>query len=64
MQFFAYTGSLPPGDFNGADFPKIAQISSLCDFHYINEEDSFTHAFLVTNDLIAADLIHADFCQT
>ena len=37
-----YTGSLDPADFGGAvftcgHFQKIAQISSLCDFHYISE---------------------------
>ena len=37
------TGSLDPLDFSGsvftcADFQKIAQISSLCDVHYISEE--------------------------
>ena len=36
-------GSLAPLDFSGsvftcADFQKIAQISSLCDVHYISEE--------------------------
>ena len=38
----AYTGSLVPADFSGAvftcaHFQKIAQIFSLCDFHYISE---------------------------
>ena len=37
-----YTGSLAPTDFGGAvftcaHFQKIAQISSLCNFHYISE---------------------------
>ena len=37
-----YTGSLVPADFSGAVFSyayfqKIHQISSLCDFDYINE---------------------------
>ena len=37
-----YTGSLAPADFSGAvfthaHFQKIAQISSLRDFHYISE---------------------------
>ena len=64
-----YTGSLAPADFSGAvftcaHFQKVAQISSLCDLHYISQGNSFTHAFLVTNDLSAADLVHADFCQT
>ena len=26
--------------------------------------NTLTHAFLVMNDLSAADLVHADFCQT
>ena len=42
-------------------FSKIAQISSLCNFHYIIKGNSFSHAFLVTNDLSAADLVHAKF---
>ena len=57
-----YTKSLAPADFGGAvftcvHFQKVDQISSLFDFHYIT-------AFLVANDLIAADLVQADFCQT
>ena len=37
-----YTRSLAPADFSGAvftcaHFQKVAQISSLCDFHYITE---------------------------
>ena len=37
-----YTGSLAPADFRGAvftgvHFQEIAQMSSLCDFHYISE---------------------------
>ena len=37
-----YNGSLAPADFSGAvftcaHFQKNAQISSLCDFHYITE---------------------------
>ena len=64
-----YTRSSAPADFSGAffthaHFQKIAQTSSLCDFHYISEENTFTHAFLVSNDLSAVDLVHADFCQT
>ena len=45
--------------FTCAHFQKRLQICSLCDFHYM-----ITHAFLVTNDLNAADFVHADFCQT
>ena len=46
-----YTGSLAPTDFSGAvfthaHFQKIAQISSLCDFHYISVGIPFW--FLVT----------------
>ena len=64
-----YTGSLAPADFRGAvftgaHFQEIAQMSSLCNFHYISEGISFPHAFLVSNDLGAADLVHADFCHT
>ena len=49
--------SLAPVDFSGAlfthaHFQKIAQISILC------------KEFLVTNDLSAADLVHADFFKT
>ena len=45
-------------DFSGAvyadaHFQRIAQIS----------KNSFTHVFFITNDLSAADLAHADFCQ-
>ena len=72
MKFYlasAYTGSLAPPDFSGlvftcGHFQKIVQTSSLCNFHYISERNSFTHAFLVTNDFSTADLVHADFCQT
>ena len=40
--FFLYTGSLASADFSGAvftcaHFQRIAQISSLCNFHYISE---------------------------
>ena len=45
-------------EFHGAVFThvyseKIAQLSSLCDFH-----------LWVFGDLTAADLVPADFCQT
>ena len=41
-QVTEYAGSLAPADFGGAVFTcayfqKLAQISSLCNFHYINE---------------------------
>ena len=46
-------------------FSKNSPNISLCDFHYICKwKNSFTHAFLVTNDFSAAGLVHADFCQT
>ena len=65
----SYTGSLAHGDFSGAfftcaHFQKIAQISSLCHFHYISEGIPSLMHFLVTNDLSTADLVHADFFQT
>ena len=64
-----YNSSLAPVDFSGAvftcaQFQKITQISSSCDFHYISEGIPSLIAFLVTNDLSAADLVHADFFQT
>ena len=42
LELADYTGSLAPADFSGvvftlAHFQKIAQISSLYDFHYITE---------------------------
>ena len=42
LQEFQYTRSLAPADFSGAvftclHFQIIAQISSLCDFHYTSE---------------------------
>ena len=42
LELADYTGSLAPADFSGvvftlAHFQKIAQIYSLCDFHYISE---------------------------
>ena len=65
-----YTGSLTPADFRGAVFTcahiqKIAQISSLWNFHQISEGiNSLMRFWLVCNDLSAADFDHADFCQT
>ena len=64
-----YNVFLAPVDFSGAvfihaHFQKIARISSLCYVHYISEEIFFIHLFLVSNDLSAADLAHADFYQT
>ena len=61
--------SLVLEDFSGAvftcaHFQNIAQISSLCDFHYISEGIPSLMRFLVINDLSAVDLVHADFCQT
>ena len=64
-----YTVSLAPADFSGAvfthvDFQKIAQISSLCDFHYISERIPSLMRFWFTNDLSVVDLAPADFCLT
>ena len=64
-----YNGSLAPPDFSGlvftcGHFQKIVQTSSLCNFHYISERNSFTHAFLSTTGLSDLDFIHADFCQS
>ena len=44
----------------GCGFYSCTKISSLCNFHYIIG-NFFTHAYLMTNDLSAADLIHADY---
>jgi hypothetical protein len=60
---------LAPADFSGAvfniaHFQKIAQISSLCDFHYISEGIPSLMFFLVIYDLSAVDLVPADFFQT
>ena len=43
---------------------KSSQYIRLMPFSLHNWMNSFTHAFLVTNDFSAADLVHADFCQT
>ena len=64
-----YTGSLAPVDFSSAvftcmHFQKIAKNVRLMRFSLHRWRNSFTHAFLVTNDLSAADLVHAYFCQT
>ena len=63
-----YTRFLAHADFSGAVFTeahflKMAQISTLCDFHYISEGIP-SHAFLVPNDLSAADLVYEEICQT
>ena len=57
-----YTGFLAPADFSGAGF-TCANIQ-LMQFLLHKRRNSFTHAFLVTNDLSAADLAPADFCKT
>ena len=69
MKGMMYTGSLTPADFSGAvfacaHFQKIAQISSLCDFHYISEGISSLMHFWLLMTLSAANLVDADFCQT
>ena len=62
--------SLAPADFIGVvftceNFQKLAQIFSLCDFHWISEGiPSLMRFWLNNNDLSAVDLAHADFCQT
>ncbi len=59
---FCYTGSLTPADLSGvvftcAHFQKIAQISSLCDFHYISEGIPSLMRFWLLMTLSAADLL-------
>ena len=58
--------SSAPANFSGAvfthaHFQEIAQISSLCDFHYISFPSLMRFWLVMTN---AADLAHADFWQT
>ena len=62
-----YNGSLAPADFSGAvftcaHFQKNNPNIQLMQFSLHKLRNSFTHALLVTNDLSAADLVHADFC--
>ena len=66
--FYAYTRSLASVDFSAAvftyaHFQRVAQISSICDFHNINEGIPSFLRFSVTNDIVAADMVHEDFCQ-
>ena len=53
-----YTHSLAPADFSGAVF-TCAFFQKMLFLLY-----KLRNVFLVTNDLSAADLVHADFCQT
>ena len=53
-----YTHSLVPADFSGAVF-TCAFFQKMLFLLY-----KLRNAFLVTNDLSGADLVHADFCQT
>ena len=53
-----YTPSLAPADFSGAVFTCAFFQKMLFILYKLRNE------FLVTNDLSAADLVHADFCQT
>ena len=53
-----YTHSLALADFSGAVF-TCAFFQKMLFLLY-----KLRNAFLVTNDLSAADLVHADFCQT
>ena len=59
--------SLTLTDVSGAVFTHahVAQISSLCNFHYISEEiPSLMPFWLLITYISAADLAHADFWQT
>ena len=58
LQITEYTGSLVPADFSGAVF-TCAHFQKMLFLLY-----KLRNAFLVTNDLSGADLVHADFCQT
>ena len=53
-----YTPSLAPAVFSGAVF-TCAFFQKMLFILY-----KLRNAFLITNDLSAADLLHADFCQT
>ena len=53
-----YTHSLVPADFSGAVFTCVFFQKMLFLLYKLR------NAFLVTNDLSGADLVHADFCQT
>ena len=53
-----YTHSLAPADFSGAVFTCVFFQKMLFLLYKLR------NVFLVTNDLSAADLVHADFCQT
>ena len=53
-----YTHSLAPADFSGAVF-TYAFFQKMLFLLY-----KLRNVSLVTNDLSAGDLVHADFCQT
>ena len=50
--------------FHSCTFSKNSPNIQLMWFSVHNWRNSFTHVFLVINDLSAADLVHANFCQT
>ena len=56
--FLIYTHSLAPADFSGAVFTCAFFQKKIFLLYKLR------NAFLVTNDLSGADLVHADFCQT
>ena len=45
-------------------FSKTSPNNQLKRFSLHKWRNTFTHSFFVSNDLSAADLAHADFCQT
>ena len=49
--------------FHSFTFSKNCPKIQLLRFLLHNRRNSFTHAFLVTNDFSAADMVHADFCH-
>ena len=57
-KFYMYTHSLVPANFSDAVF-TCAFFQKMLFLLY-----KLRNAFLVTNDLSGADLVHADFCQT
>ena len=57
-QALSYTCSLAPADFSGAVFTCVLFQKMLFLLYKLRD------VFLVINDLIAADLVYADFCRT